>query len=88
MLASTDNIVTMVEDWLAQFERALAEPDDVLLRSLFHPDSHWRDVLALTWRIRTVNGADAILRELKRMSAERKPTRFQDRIPAGLRRAA
>ena len=33
--------------------------------SLLHPDSHWRDVLALTWKIRTVNGRDAILSGLQ-----------------------
>jgi len=65
MLARTETIVTIVEHWLTQFEQALSEPDDALLKTLFHADSHWRDVLALTWRIMTVNGADAILRELR-----------------------
>ena len=37
----------------------------MLLKSLFHADSHWRDLLALTWRIRTVNGSEAVLEELK-----------------------
>ena len=54
-----------MDHWLTQFERALAEPDDVLLKTLFHSDSHWRDVLALSWHISTVNGVDAILGELK-----------------------
>ena len=65
MLARTDSVATIADHWLAQFERALADPDDARLKSLFHPDSHWRDVLALTWRIRTIDGRDAILRELK-----------------------
>ena len=53
MLAKTEkaSVATSVDNWLAQFERALAEPDDVLLKTLFHADSHWRDVLALTWHI-------------------------------------
>src|SRR5215510_15068285 len=74
MLAKTEPIATSVNHWLAQFERALAEPDDVLLKTLFHPDSHWRDVLALTWHIRTVNGSDAILRELKAHVGRAHPT--------------
>ena len=49
----------------AQFETALARPDDVLLKTLFHADSYWRDLLAFTWRIQTVDGADAILTGLK-----------------------
>src|SRR4249920_608338 len=74
MLAGTENIATTAHHWLARFERALAEPDDVLLKTLFHPDSHWRDVLALTWQIRTVNGLDAILRELKAHIGRAHPT--------------
>ena len=77
MLARTETIATIVDHWLAQFERALAEPDDVLLKTLFHPDSHWRDVLALTWHIRTVNGLDAILRELKAHVGRANPTGFR-----------
>ncbi len=65
MLDRTDDISTAAENWLAQFERALAKPDDSLLKSLFHPDSYWRDVLALSWNLQTINGADAILRELR-----------------------
>jgi hypothetical protein len=77
MLAGTDTIATIADDWLAQFERALAEPDDVLLKTLFHPDSHWRDALALTWHIRTVNGSDAILKELKAHVGRANPTGFR-----------
>ena len=65
MLDRTDDISIAAENWLAQFERALAKPGDGLLENLFHSDSHWRDLLALSWNIQTVSGADAILRELK-----------------------
>src|SRR5215467_14895868 len=77
MLARTETIVTIVEHWLTQFEQALSEPDDALLKTLFHADSHWRDVLALTWRIITVNGADAILRELRTYGDRVRPTAFK-----------
>jgi hypothetical protein len=76
MLARAETITTIADHWLAQFERAVAELDDVLLKTLFHPDSHWRDVLALTWHIRTVNGLDAILRELKAHVGRAHPSRF------------
>jgi thioredoxin reductase len=65
MLDRTDDISIAVENWLAQFESALAAPDHGLLQTLFHPESYWRDVLALSWNIQTINGADTILRELK-----------------------
>jgi hypothetical protein len=75
---STDKrLVTIADHWLAEFERALVERNDALLLTLFHPDSHWRDVLALTWRIRTVNGLDAILRELRAHAGRAHPTGFR-----------
>lgn len=39
------------ESWLAAFETALCARDPARIASLFHADSHWRDVLAFTWRI-------------------------------------
>src|SRR5262245_26812028 len=77
MLAREEAIATIATNWLAQFEKALAERDDVLLKTLFHPESHWRDVLALTWRIRTVSGLDVILRELKAHRGRADPTGFR-----------
>jgi putative flavoprotein involved in K+ transport len=65
MLDKTDDISVAADSWLAQFEDALAKPDAGALKALFHSDSYWRDVLALSWNIQTVNGADAILTELK-----------------------
>jgi thioredoxin reductase len=79
MLAETEieSAAAAAEKWLAQFERALAEPDDVLLKTLFHVDSHWRDVLALTWRIKTVEGSDAILKDLKAHVTRAQPIGFR-----------
>lgn len=65
MLDKTDDIAVAADNWLARFEDALARSDDGGLKTLFHPDSYWRDVLALSWNIQTVNGADAILKELQ-----------------------
>src|SRR5690242_5588484 len=64
MLAKTDTIATIVKDWLSQFEEALAAPGQARLKALFHAESYWRDVLALTWHLQTVSGSDAISREL------------------------
>jgi cation diffusion facilitator CzcD-associated flavoprotein CzcO len=61
MLAETDSPTTIVESWLTRFEQALGATDQAVLSALFHADSHWRDVLALTWDIRTVSGTEAIL---------------------------
>ena len=71
MLDRSDDISTTVENWLAQFETALNASDDGLLTSLFHPDSYWRDTLALSWTLQTVNGRDEILRVLKAQAGGR-----------------
>jgi cation diffusion facilitator CzcD-associated flavoprotein CzcO len=76
MLDKTDDISVGADNWLAQFEDALARPDDGLLNSLFHEDSYWRDVLALSWNIQTINGADAILNELKVLAPRAVPCGF------------
>ena len=77
MLARTETDLTVTERWLAQFERALNEADNALLKTLFNADSHWRDVLPLTWRIMTVNGRDAILKELRMNSQRARPHGFK-----------
>src|ERR1700709_1090455 len=76
MLDKTDDISVAADNWLAQFEDALARADHGLLQALFHADSYWRDVLALSWNIQTVNGADAILHELKIHARSAVPSGF------------
>src|ERR1700680_4340820 len=77
MLDRTDDISFAAVNWLAQFETALAALDGVLLKTLFHPDSYWRDVLALSWKLQTINGADAILSELKTHAHRAAPRAFE-----------
>jgi cation diffusion facilitator CzcD-associated flavoprotein CzcO len=76
MLDRTDDISVATENWLAQFEAALAGSDDGLLKSLFHPDSYWRDALALSWNLQTIIGADAIFKELKARAGRAAPDHF------------
>ena len=76
MLDKTDNISVAADNWLGQFEEALATPDDGALKTLFHPDSYWRDVLALSWKIQTLNGRDAILKALPPLARSMAPSGF------------
>src|ERR1700755_1977856 len=76
MLDKTDDISVSADSWLAQFEEALAKPDDGALDILFHPDSYWRDMLALSWTLQTVNGRDAILNALKIQALQAAPSDF------------
>ncbi|HYM01895.1 MAG TPA: NAD(P)/FAD-dependent oxidoreductase [Stellaceae bacterium] len=77
MLAQSETIATLTETWLAQFEKSLAQPDEARLRALFHPDSHWRDLLALTWRIATEDGAEAVVRALSASLGRARPHGFR-----------
>ncbi len=84
MLDRTDDVSIAAEDWLAQFESAIAKPDESALKTLFLPESYWRDVLALSWNLQTVNGADAVLTELKARVGSAAPRGFRidpDRAP-------
>jgi len=77
-------LAAAVSDWLERFERVFAARDGARLEALFHPDSHWRDLLAFTWRIGTVSGADAIRRELRAHAGRAAPSGFRidpDRTP-------
>ena len=60
MLDKTSDIAIAAESWLAEFEAALGSDD--ALEKLFHADSYWRDALALSWTLQTVNGRDDILK--------------------------
>jgi len=91
MLARADTVATIAESWLARFEAALAAPGLPRLERLFHADSHWRDVLALSWHIKTVSGSDAIVRELATHAGRARPTGFKIDLnrtaPRNVRRA-
>ncbi len=76
MLDKTDDVSIAAENWLAQFESAIATPDEPSLKPLFHPESYWRDVLALSWNLQTVNGANDILRDLKADAGRAAPRGF------------
>ena len=76
MLDRTDDSSVAADTWLAQFEEALAKPDEVLLHQLFHPDSYWRDVLALIWNIQTLNVRDAIMKALAPLARSAGPSDF------------
>jgi cation diffusion facilitator CzcD-associated flavoprotein CzcO len=76
MLDKTSDIAIAAESWLAEFESALSTLEDGALKKLFHADSHWRDALALSWTLQTIDGRDAILSTLKAQAATARPTGF------------
>src|ERR1700759_1472932 len=70
------DIAVSAESWLAKFETVLSDGDTFALKSLFLPESYWRDVLALSWNLQTLNGADAILSELPALARRATPKNF------------
>ncbi len=75
-MSKAETIADFAERWLAQFDGALADGDDAGLHALFHADSYWRDLLALTWDIGTVAGAETIVPALKNAAAKAHPFGF------------
>lgn len=51
--------------WLGQFEAALSDGDITAVTQLFHTDGYWRDILAFTWNIKTMEGTGAIAQMLE-----------------------
>ena len=63
------NIRNEVDNWLLSFNEAISEKisktDSIEnLNKLFFENSHWRDILALTWQIQTTSGKQNIIPKL------------------------
>lgn len=53
-----------VKQWLAKLERALGKKDYSGAAQLFGKECYWRDLVSLTWNIRTVEGREDIAKML------------------------
>jgi putative flavoprotein involved in K+ transport len=62
MTATVDQTETAaaVTTWLTAFGAALAAGDAAAAAELFVPDCYWRDLIAFTWNVKTLEGRDAI----------------------------
>jgi hypothetical protein len=63
------NIRSEVDNWLKSLNESILQQKNKdesikILSNLFFEDSHWRDVLALTWKIQTVSGKSKIIEDL------------------------
>ena len=59
--------------WLKKFDKALRAEDIEAAAGLFHKDCYWRDLIAFTWNIKTLEGRPAIEAMLRARLAETKP---------------
>ena len=63
------NIRSEVDNWLKSLNESILQQKNKdesikILSNLFFEDSHWRDILALTWKIQTVSGKSKIIEDL------------------------
>ena len=65
-VAVDQTLLDVVDRWLTAFEKALSGTNDASLIALFHADAHWRDLVALTWQIKTFTGSKRIVEALRR----------------------
>ena len=66
-----------VTRWLLLFEQAVSSASSDTLRELFHEDCHWRDLLAVTWQVKTVSGLRNILALIQSFTPDTRPYGFQ-----------
>ena len=76
------NIRSEVDNWLQSFNEAISQQKNKdesikILSNLFFEDSHWRDILALTWKIQTVSGKSKVIENLLNKIMEVSAKSFQ-----------
>jgi putative flavoprotein involved in K+ transport len=65
---------TEVEQWLSRFDEALTAGDTAAASELFLDESFWRDLVAFTWNLKTVEGPAGIKDMLDHTLAHTKPS--------------
>lgn len=75
MLDST--VVSRTQAVLDQMNAALAAGDVAGVAGLFASDSYWRDLVAVTWNLKTVEGPAGVADMLNSQLAQTRPGQFQ-----------
>jgi len=75
-MSATQPIASVFSDWLAAFEAALVSGDKDAVSALFLDDCHWRDLVAFTWNITTLDGKGAIGEMLGECLGHTRPAHF------------
>ena len=71
------DIAATATQWLQAFDDALKQRNAQAAGALFLSDGHWRDVLAFTWHLQTMNGRASIEATLTRTMAATQPRGFR-----------
>ena len=71
--ATRSPVAAEIDQWLSRFDEALARGDAAGASALFAPESYWRDLVAFTWNIRTVEGRGGVRDMLEHTLARTRP---------------
>ncbi len=66
-----------LSDWLASFGAALERADFASVQALFDEECYWRDLVAFTWNIKTLEGQAAIQAMLAARVPDVQPSQWQ-----------
>ena len=75
MLDTTSN--AQVQVFLDKFETALTAGDIDAAVAMFAPECYWRDLVAFTWNIKTMEGRDQVREMLSSSLARAKPRNWK-----------
>ncbi len=78
-----DSPQARVDRWLSDFQAALDARDIEAAAGMFAVDSYWRDLIAFTWNITTVEGREGVADLLTSCLATTAPSGFHTTEPAG-----
>ena len=70
-----------VLEWLAALGRALESGNAAAAATLFGDDSYWRDLVAFTWNLKTVEGRDGVKAMLEATLGHTKPSGWRTTEP-------
>ncbi|MDA0183064.1 NAD(P)/FAD-dependent oxidoreductase [Solirubrobacter phytolaccae] len=70
-----------VDQWLSEFDTALRANDTAGAAALFHEESFWRDLVAFTWNLKTVEGPSEIEAMLDATLEHTQPTNWHTTEP-------
>src|SRR5271169_3611236 len=77
MNANNTASTQQVSEWLSNFGTALDRADFDAAVNMFGEDSYWRDLVSLTWNIKTLEGRENIKAMLKAAVLEAKPGQWR-----------
>ncbi|UWR23915.1 NAD(P)/FAD-dependent oxidoreductase [Sulfitobacter sp. S190] len=70
-------LTTETQNFLDDFSQVLAAGDAHKAAEMFLEDSYWRDLVAMTWNIKTVEGREEIEAMLQSQLTHAKPAKFE-----------